>query len=156
MGGIHPTHIFLPQGETPQKMVLGWIMLLPAQEREKTIKEHEVIPGRKAIITHYSLPFPFPYNKKKNHTIKPRVRQFCVDIAHSFIWRNIDAELLREHSVRRYCAYYKVCKFCVISSFASTLASKLRKKIKKIACAKKEKKSHAQKKIRAWIRTRDF
>ncbi len=77
---------------------------------------------------------------------QPRVRQFCVDIAHSFIWRNIDAELLREHSVRRYCAYYKVCKFCVISSFASTLALKLRKKNKKklhaqkrkkIACAKK-------------------
>ena len=72
------------------------------------------------------------------------MRQFCVDIAHSFIWRNIDAELLREHSVRRYCTYYKVCKFCVIPSFASTLASKLRKKLKKahaqkkIACAKKK------------------
>ncbi len=65
------------------------------------------------------------------------MRQFCVDIAHSFIWRNIDAELLREHSVRRYCAYYKVCKFCVISSFASTLASKLRKKIKKKRMRKK-------------------
>ncbi len=44
------------------------------------------------------------------------------------IWRNIDTELLREHSVCRYCAYYKDCKLCVILSFASLLASKLRKK----------------------------
>ena len=69
---------------------------------------------------------------------QPRVRQFCVDIAHSFIRRNIDAELLREHCVRRICAHYNFCNFCAISPFASTLASQLRKKkIKKFACAKK-------------------
>ena len=55
------------------------------------------------------------------------MRQFCVEIAPSFNWRNIDAALPREHSVRRYCACHKVCKFCVSSSFASTHSADLRK-----------------------------
>ncbi len=61
-------------------------------------------------------------------TQQTRVRKFCVDIAPSFIARNIDAALLREHSVRRVCAHYNYCNFCVISPFASTYASVLRKK----------------------------
>ncbi len=67
------------------------------------------------------------------------LRQFCVEIAPPYDRRNIDAALLREHSVRRICAHYKVCKFCVISSFASTHASNLREKnSKKLAYAPKK------------------
>ncbi len=88
-------------------------------------------------------------------TQQPRVRQFCVDIAHSFIRRNIDAELLREHCVRRICAHYNFCNFCAISPFASTLASKLRKE-KKVRMRKKVKKIMRKNFVRTWIRTRDF
>ena len=75
------------------------------------------------------------------------LRQFCVEIAPPFDWRNIDAALLREHSVRRICAHYKVCKFCVISSFASTHASNLRKKKTAKKWRMRQKK---QKKIIPW------
>ena len=80
------------------------------------------------------------------HTQRPRVRQFCVDIAPTKTVRNIDAELLREHSVRRYCAHYKGLQIFANSTHASTLASKLRKKLRKSACAKKEKKIRMRKK----------
>ena len=87
------------------------------------------------------------------------LRQFCVEIAPPYDRRNIDAALLREHSVRRICAHYKVCKFCVISSFASTHASNLRKKkpAKKIGvCAKKSIKKQEKKLYLGRIRTRDL
>ncbi len=80
-------------------------------------------------------------------TQQPRVRQFCVDIAHSFIWRNIDAELLREHCVRRICAHYNFCNFCAISPFASTFASKLSKKIKKSHAQRSKKNAFAKKNL---------
>ncbi len=73
-----------------------------------------------------------------------RVRKFCVDIAPSFIARNIDAALLREHSKRRVCAHYNYCNFCVISPFASTYcmrrfcAKNLFFLQKRVACAKKK------------------
>ncbi len=73
-------------------------------------------------------------------TQQPRVRQFCVDIAHSFIWRNIAAELLREHCVRQICAHYKGMQIFANSTHASTYASNLRKKIKRNLHAKKIKK----------------
>ncbi len=78
---------------------------------------------------------------------RPRMRQFCVDIAPPYNWRNIDAALLREHSVRRYCAYYKGLQICANLTHASTHASNLRKK-KLFACAKKN--------FMARTRTRDF
>ena len=59
---------------------------------------------------------------------RPRMRQFCVDIAPPFNWRNIDAALLREHSVRRYCAHYKGLQIFANLTHASTHASNLRKK----------------------------
>ncbi len=70
----------------------------------------------------------------------PRVRQFCVDIAPLYDWRNIDAALLREHSVRRICASYKVLQICANLTHASTHALKLREKMRKkiVACAKKK------------------
>ncbi len=55
------------------------------------------------------------------------MRQFCVDVMPIFVGRNIDAELLREHSVRRDYAYFNFPFFCVISPLASTHASFLRK-----------------------------
>ncbi len=64
-------------------------------------------------------------------TQRPRMRQFCVDIALPFNWRNIDAALLREHSLRRYCAYYKFLQICANLTHASTHASFLRKKLQK-------------------------
>ncbi len=51
------------------------------------------------------------------------MRQFCVDVMPIFVGRNIDAELLREHSVRRDYAYFNFPFFCVISPLASTHAS---------------------------------
>ncbi len=72
-------------------------------------------------------------------TQPPRVRQFCVEIAPPYDWRNIDAALLREHSVRRICASYKVLQICANLMHVLTYASNLRKKSKKIcACAKKK------------------
>ena len=35
----------------------------------------------------------------------PRMRQICVNIVPPFVWHNIDAALLREHSVRRIWAH---------------------------------------------------
>ncbi len=78
-----------------------------------------------------------------------RVRIFCVDIAPPIIARNIDAALLRAHSLRRICAHYNGLQICANSTHASTHASNLRKKnlrAKKIFA----------KKVRARIRTRDF
>ncbi len=57
----------------------------------------------------------------------PRVRQFCVNIAPPYDLRNIDAALLREHSVRRICAFYKVLQICANFTHASTHALNLRK-----------------------------
>ncbi len=73
-------------------------------------------------------------------TQPPRVRQFCVEIAPPYDWRNIDAALLREHSVRRICASYKVLQICANLTHALTYASNLRKKNpeKNCACAKKK------------------
>ncbi len=69
------------------------------------------------------------------------MRQICVEITRSFVGRNIDADLLREHSVRRYCAHYKGLQIFANSTHASTHAAILRKKnIKKIAFEKKSKK----------------
>ena len=62
-------------------------------------------------------------------TQQTRMRQFCVEIAPPFIRRNIDAALLREHSVRRICAHYKGLQICANSTHALTYASNLRKKI---------------------------
>ena len=75
-------------------------------------------------------------------TQSPRMRQFCVEIAPPYNWRNIDAALLREHSVRRICAHYKILHICANLTHASMHALNLRKKTaKKIgACAKKSKK----------------
>ena len=39
---------------------------------------------------------------------QPRMRQFCVKIGPPYDWRNIEAALLREHSVHRICAHYKI------------------------------------------------
>ncbi len=75
----------------------------------------------------------------------PRVRQFCVEIAPPYDWRNIDAALLREHSVRRICAHYKGLQICANSTHALTCALNLRKKNpEKIALAQKKNK---QKKV---------
>ncbi len=72
-------------------------------------------------------------------TQQPRMRQICVEITRSFVGRNIDANLLREHSVRRYCAHYKGLQIFAILTHASTHASKLRQK--KFACHQKKKKA---------------
>ena len=75
------------------------------------------------------------------HTQPPRLRTICVEIAPSNTWRNCDAHLLREHSVSRYCAHYKLLQICANSTYASTHASFLCKKQQKYfaACAKKKK-----------------
>ncbi len=62
-------------------------------------------------------------------TQQTRLRKFCVDIAPPFIARNIDAALLREHSVRRVCAHYKFLQNCANLTHASTHTLNLRKKI---------------------------
>ncbi len=80
------------------------------------------------------------FRKGRRYPTIPRLRTICVDIAHSFIWRNIDAYLLREHSARRYCVKYKCLQKIANLTYASTQAAFLQKKIlhvKKIAHAKK-------------------
>ncbi len=68
------------------------------------------------------------------------MRQICVEITRSFVGRNIDADLLREHSVRRYCAHYKGLQIFANSTHASTHALNLRKKIKRNSRSKKKQK----------------
>ncbi len=89
---------------------------------------------------------------------RTRVRQFCVGIAPPFIARNIDAALLREHSVRRVCASYKDLQICANLTHASTHALNVRKKKlqKKNNCRmrKKNKKNRKSGRIRThelWI-----
>ncbi len=80
------------------------------------------------------------------------MRQFCVDIAPPFNWRNIDAALLREHSVRRICAHYKILQIFANLTHASTHALNLRKKNqpKKLTHApKNERKKGGKEKVQA-------
>ncbi len=73
----------------------------------------------------------------------PFIRRPTTQIAHNLRrnLRNIDAALLREHSVRQYCARYNFFNFCVILLFASTHGSFMHKKT--VACSKKP--DHAKK-----------
>ncbi len=59
------------------------------------------------------------------------LRQFCVEIAPPFDWRNIDAALLREHSVRRIwriIMFANFAYFCLLSRRMRRIYAKNSKK----------------------------
>ncbi len=98
----------------------------------------------------YSTDYAVPFARAED-TQQPRLRTICVDIAHSFIWRNIDAHLLREHSVRRYCVKYKC-----LQKFANLTYGMRRRKRpfwEKKYCI--QKKLRMRKKYFGWIRSYD-
>ncbi len=97
----------------------------PASSRRRGLRSRS--PGPRPPVREFANGF-WKINELLNSTQQTRMRQFCVEIAPPFIRRNIDAALLREHSVRRICAHYKGLQICANSTHALTYASNLRKK----------------------------